>query len=564
MKSILLVLNIKAQTFLTSAFDTRPRVLMKNLSSVVIFGGVAVGVFILSRATTLYLLQQAQIGQFLFHRFLSMLLYVFFITVNLGNMIVCYATLFRSAEVSFLMGLPISHARVFWIKFIDNFFYSSSTLTLLGLAWLLGYGSYFALPWYFYFFTMFFVLMPFMLLSGIIAVIILMALIKVATKIGVRWLLSGVTFIYLLAIYLYFHFTNPIRMVQEVMKHYPNVNEYFGYLDAPVTRYLPNHWVAEFLYWSINGESVRAMSYFFLLMGTLLILVAIAASLAGNMYYRSWSTAMDARAKQGSHVATATRATILDFGGPSFFRSQMEVIIRRDFWAFLREPSQWLHLLLMMLLLLIFLTSMNSLQVKLTQPFMQMVSFLVVFLFGGFMIASVCLRFVFPAVSLEGEAFWIVRSSPVSLRRLYWHKFTTAFALVLGVGELLALVSTALLRDSGALTIVAVILTFFMALALTSMNLASGAAFAVYNEKNPIRIASSQGASLTFLGSLLYLGFVALVIAIPLEGYFALIRAHGPATKGWILIPVLGSAAVSLLVFAVSTRIGLKAMTRDL
>lgn len=564
MGQFLLILNIRAHTFFKNVFDFRTGMLVKNLASALIFGSVAVGVFFLSRATTVYLLQQAFIGQFLFHRFLSMLLYVFFITVNLGNMIVCYATMFRSSEVEFLMALPLSHARIFWVKFIDNFFYSSSTLTLLGLAWLLGYGSYFAMPWYFYFFSMFFVFLPFMLVAGIVAVIMLMVLVRVAARVGVRWLLAAVTGLYLLAIYLYFHFTNPIRMVQEVMRHYPNVNEYFGYLDASFVRYLPNHWVAEYLYWSINGETPRAATYFVLLIVTLVVLLAIAAILARGMYYRSWSAVKDARASTGSRVVSPGRSLFMDFGRRSAFPLQVDVILRRDFWAFVREPSQWLHMVLMILLLLVFIISMNSLEVKLVNPFMQTVSFLVVFLFNGFMIASVCLRFVFPSVSLEGETFWVVRSAPVSLRRLYWHKFAAALVLVLLVAELLALVSTSMLRDSAFMSAVSVAMTFCIALALTSLNLASGAAFATYAEKNPIRIASSQGASLTFLGSMAYLAFVVAVLVVPLQGYFETLVVRGFSQRQWVLVPLVLVATVSFLIFAVSSRVGLRAITKDL
>src|SRR5271169_6266928 len=149
MEQFILLLNVKASTFLKSVTDFRPQSVLKNLSSLFIFGGVAVGVFLLSRAATGYLLMQSHIGLFLFHRFLSMLLYVFFITVNLGNMIVCYATLYKSDEVTYLMGLPVPHHTIFAVKFIDNFFYSSSTLLLLGLALLLGYGSYFSMSAWF-------------------------------------------------------------------------------------------------------------------------------------------------------------------------------------------------------------------------------------------------------------------------------------------------------------------------------------------------------------------------------------------------------------------------------
>jgi ABC-2 type transport system permease protein len=352
-------------------------------------------------------------------------------------------------------------------------------------------------------------------------------------------------------------------MVQEVMRRFPNVDAYFGELDAPLTRYLPNHWVAEFLYWSVSGDSVRATAYFLILLGTLVALLALAAAVAGRFYYPGWAAAGDVSAARPPVPGGRRWFRWLEFGRPGPFAPALDVILRRDAWAFFREPSQWLHLLMMLLLLVVFVISMGSMEMKLTQPLMQTVSFLVVFLFNGFMIASICLRFVFPAVSLEGEAFWSVRSSPVSLRWLFRQKFLVAGTLITLAGEALAIVSTAMLRDNRFLTMVSALLTLFIGIALTGLNLGAGAYFATYREKNPIRIASSQGASLTFLGSMLYLGFVALVLVLPLRRYFDALILRGVERMDWIALPVTIIALVSLLLGAAALRIGRTAIQRD-
>lgn len=562
MSALLLVLNVKATAFLAGLSSLRGQNLLKNLSSLIIFGSVAVGVFFLARGVTGYLIQQAHIGQFLYHRFLSMLLYVFFVTVNLGNMIVCYATLYRSEEVTFLMGLPISHEKIFLIKFVDNFFYSSGTLTLLGLSWLLGYGSFYYMPWYFYFFTMFAVLLPFMLIAGLLAVMVLMVLIKVAMEIGIRWLLALLVAVYLSAIYVYFKVTNPVQLVEEVMKHYPNVNQYFGYLDGPFARYLPNYWVSEFLYWSVHGDAARALPHLFTLIITLAALVVVAAFMARRYYYRSWLASSDARALVREQ-RVPLRIRLLEFGQGMMVRPKFDALVKRDVWLFLREPSQWLHLVLMILLLMIFVISLGQMELKLAQPLLQAAAFLVVFLFNGFLVASISLRFVFPAVSLEGDTFWAVRSAPVSLKRLYWYKFWLSFLLVAGVGELLAVASTVLLGSDSLLVSLAAVSTFFVALALTSVNLGAGSYFATYREKNPIRVASSQGASMTFLLALVFLATVVGVLVLPLTTYFRNLIVHGVATAGWVYLPVAIIAVISIVLFVVSTRIGVAAIQRD-
>jgi len=211
----------------------------------------------------------------------------------------------------------------------------------------------------------------------------------------------------------------------------------------------------------------------------------------------------------------------------------------------------------------VFVISVSSLEMKTGQPLLQAVTFIVVFLFNGFLVASITLRFVFPAISLEGDTFWAVRSAPVSLSRLYWGKFAASFGVVVCISELLAVLSIGLIRDNATLLALSAVCSASIALALTSLNLGAGAAFAVYREKNPIRIASTQGASLTFLLSMVYLAFVVGVLVIPLHTYFERLLKGEPAQGTWILVPMAVILVGSLSVFALSTRIGLRAIQRD-
>lgn len=560
MRELLVVLNTRAQSFLKRAFELRWQTIVQNVASFLIFGGFAVAVFFVSRSATEYLIKEAHIGMFLFHRFLSMLLYVFFITVNLGNMIVSFSTLYKSQEVHFLMSLPISHAKIFLIKFVDNFFYSSSTLTLLGLAMLLGYGSFFEMPWYFYFFVMFFVLLPFMLIAGILAITSLMLLIKLGTRIGFRLLLVMIIAAYAACVYAYFTFTNPMALVDDVMKLWPDVNDYLGYLDPPFVKFLPNHWVAEFLYWSISGDWGRAMPYFSLLFLTMLGLVALAGLMARRFYYESWLAVSDLQA--GGNTARNTRSAIFS-RSVRVLPPQWDVLLRRDVAAFIREPSQWLHLMLMFLLLAMFLFSLGTLKLAFDQPAVQTVAFLVVFMFNGFLIASIALRFVFPLISLEGDAFWCVRTSPVSLKKLYWYKLLAATAAVIFIAETLALASVFLFDAEMALAPMTAAAMFCIAAALVALNVGAGGYFAIYRERNPIRIASSQGASLTFLASMVYLTLVVSVMVVPLNRYFHALDFPGFSTMDWIYLPLGVIGVLSLIVITISTGVGMSALKRS-
>jgi ABC-2 type transport system permease protein len=562
MRFLILVLNVKATGFLKSMLDRRPESVFKNVASALIFGGVALGVFFLSRTVTAYLLGKEHIGLFLFHRFLSMLLYVFFVTVNLGNIIVCYATLYKSDEVNYLMSLPIPHHTVFVLRFIDNVFYSSSTMFLLALALLLGYGSYFSIPWYFYLFTMAGVLLPLLMVAALSAVIILVFSVKLANRIGVRTLIGGVGTLYLMAIYAYFTMTNPLNLVREVMRHYPDVNAYFGYLDPPFLRYLPSHWVADFLYWTMTGDPMRAGMNLLLLYLVFGILLVVAAIVGERYYYKSWLIATDGHALRRDKEVRPMGG-FLALGGEGFFSRPVNALLRRDFWLFFREPSQWLHLLLMVTLLSVFLLSIQSLELRVTDPQLLTGSYLVILLFDGFLIASVTLRFVFPAVSLEGDAYWSVRSAPIRPSTVYWQKLLTSLALVLIIAAILAGGSASLLGGNRVLTVLSFIMCGVIGMTLTSINLGAGAYFATFREKNPIRVASSQGASLTFLGCLLYLGAIVLMLVPSLNRYYELMILRGSSLPQWLIVPVIVVCGFSTVIAGATTAIGLSKIRRD-
>ena len=78
-----------------------------------------------TRNITIYVLHQTQIGLYLYHRFLEMILFIFFIAVNLGNIIVSYSTLYKSPEAAYLMTKPLPSVSLFVIKFFDNFWLNS-------------------------------------------------------------------------------------------------------------------------------------------------------------------------------------------------------------------------------------------------------------------------------------------------------------------------------------------------------------------------------------------------------------------------------------------------------
>lgn len=534
---------------------------IKNVGSFIVFGSFAIGAFFFSRFLTAYLLENVKIGLFLFHRFMSMLLFVFFITISLGNMVVSFSTLYRSPEVNFMLTRPIPHLTIFIIKFLDNFFYSSGTLFLAGFSVLLGYGSYFGFPWHFYLLVMLGVLVPFMFLAGCSAVIILIVLMKLASKINFRMLIGLLVLFYVAQIYFYFHVTSPIHLVREVMRYYPNVNLYFGQFDPPVSNYLPNFWISQILFFYATGKQGAVIGYC-----ALLLLSSAAAFIAlvvagDRFFYSTWLTSLTF--KSFSIKNFELTGTLFSFEKRSRFAPQNESILKKEYWQFLREPSQWLHLVVMLLLVGTFLSSVTLMDFGLQDPKLRTAVYLVVYIFAAFLITSIALRFAFPMMSLEGDAYWTIRSSPLNASKVYWTKFFIVVVPLLFVGLALAVLSNIPYIRLAPLPQVTIAGMGFIAVALVSLNFGMGSYFVNYDEKNPIRIASSQGATLTFLLSIVFLVVLVSVFFFPILAVFNSIYYEIPKKTSWLYYALAVLAFLSAVVGVVSHTIGVRALARD-
>ena len=90
-----------------------------------------------------------------------------------------------------------------------------------------------------------------------------------------------------------------------------------------------------------------------------------------------------------------------------------------------------------------------------------------------------------------------------------------------------------------------------------------GGYFAIYKEKNPIRVASSQGATITFLLSILYMIFVVASLLVPLSRYFDILAKLGEHDIGFLIEISILIGIVSIVISIISYKIGLKSLKRD-
>lgn len=561
MKLFIHIIKYKLLIFLRLNEKLSPVNVLKNIGSGVIYAGFAAGAFIFTQKLIAFLLKDLKLGLFLLHEFMAMILFIFFVAVNIGNIIVSYSTLYKSQEVSFLLTKPVNPSTVFAVKFLDNFFYSSATLMLVLTAVIAGYAIYFGIGVLAVMNLLFFNFLPFMLSAGALGIIILLLLIKSASVFGVKKVVYGLTALYASAVLLFFNVNSPVRLVRSVMQYYPFIDkdEYLSRLIPPVIKFLPNSWLSESAYWIVKSDFAHSLQLqaYQLLLTAALILVAL--YLGKKWFLETWLL----NQKLNAEFTGRRRIKAAWFSsGSSIMSPQSESIIKKDMLVFLREPNQIIHFAILSFLIFIFIGSVSGIKfMRLGNYYLHTLIYLSVLLFNLLFISTLGLRFVFPIISLEGMTFWKIKSAPVSPFKYFGSKVSFYLVFIVLTGQVLNYFSSR--NFPGNLMLIGSVVVFWASVTIFFINYGLGNLYANYREKNAIRLASSQGATLAFLITVVYMIFLIVILFTPLSEYFLSLMINKNFDISGIYKLFGPFILISAIIISVFVKLGYDSLNKD-
>jgi len=403
-----------------------------------------------------------------------------------------------------------------------------------------------------------------MFIAGTLGAITLLVIMRFAATFGIKKVLVTIASVYGTTIILFYIFSSPVQLVTKVFAYFPNINYHFGFLESPAIKLLPNHWVADALYWISSGKFIAAGWYIYLLIVVSILFLLFALFLSKQWFYKSWLVFLNLSSDLSLKKKRNGKA-VFSFEKNSSFKPRHEALFKREFLLFIREPSQWTHFLVMVFLITIFVISISNIDVmilKVYNIYLKTLIYLIIYLFNVFLIASMSLRFIFPLVSLEGETIWKIRSAPLDYKKLVLTRLFIYFAVIFVIGQLLNLVSN--YQFSIMLTVISQLNTAFVTITLVSLNFGMGAVYANYKEKNPIRVASSQGASLTFLFTIIYLVFLIVLLFAPLNNFFYALDKSSYASLSQLLFTSLILGTLAFIVSYLSITKGVRQFNKDI
>jgi ABC-2 type transport system permease protein len=367
-------------------------------------------------------------------------------------------------------------------------------------------------------------------------------------------MLMGLLFAASLVIVL--RFIRPEQLLK--VESLPDLTDFFSTLQSPVTPLLPSFWAGESLFASLQGG-------FDLLHFGALWTTALAAIVVARMACERWYFAGFSRAQEAPK-ARFTRLRGLDtlIGVLPIATVRRQLLIK-DMKTFLRDVSQWSQLLLLVALVLLYLYNFRVLdldRIPYMTGFIKNVYAFVNLGMAGFVMATVAVRFVFPAVSAEGAAFWIIRTSPISMRDFLWSKFWTGLLPVLILTEVLTIAANQFLGVDPFLKTMAAMAIFFMSFALVGLAVGLGARYPRFNA-DVTQVAGSYGGVAFMTQAVLFVIVMILLLGWPSSMYLfqRVRRAPLSVAQEWLMGGCFAAAAaLCTAIWLTSMRSGIRAL----
>lgn len=520
------------------------------------------GLFAASCRILLHFQSAEMIGDLLARYLLGMVLLTLFSLLIFSHIITGLSNLYLSKDLELCHSLPVSVEEVFVSRSIYTLLDSSWMLLVFGIPVFLAYGYvYRAGPWFYL--TLVHINLAMALIAAGLGILLTMALVYLFPARRTKDVVMLLSVLLIMGLFLLFRFLRPERLVNP--EAFFSVMHYVSTLKGTDSPYLPTHWIAEVLWGQLLAGGRGSSQWFFatLTWSTAGALVVINTWLARGIYYRGYSKSQQAKKRkmQGGGILESMIRGLTPMLG-----EEQRALIAKDIRTFFRDNTQWSQLLLLGALIVVYLYNFTVLPLDkspIRVDFLQ--NELAFFNMGlaGFVLSAVSARFVFTSVSSEGEAYWLVRSSPLSTWRFLWAKYLLFILPMLVLVEALIILTNYLLEVSDLMMILSSLTMGFMSFGIVALAVGLGAAYPRFRYENISQVATGFGGVVYMIMSTLFIGVVIVLEAGPVYILFMADMHERPISLLQLAF-IIGSFAAVLVVNVIAIykpmKMGLRAL----
>jgi len=493
------------------------------------------------------------IGDLLAAKLLALAFLTFFMILVLSNVITALSTFFLSDDLELVMASPVDSLKVYWARLFETIVDSSWMVALLAVPLLSAYGVVYAAGWKFYALALA-TLIPFLLIPAVIGAGVTLILVNIFPARRTRDLLALVGLFAAAGVVALFRFLRPERLVRP--EEFRDLVDFVAVLRTPTSAWLPSEWAAEALMSFLNGF-FQPFPFLFL-WSTAAAFLVLGGWLHGRHFDAGFTRAQEGSERREGRVRSVILDHLLANAHPS-----TRSLVAKEIRVFFRDTTQWSQLILLGVLVAVYVYNITVLPLYTGEQvsffLINVVSFLNLGL-AGFVVSAIAARFVFPAMSLEGRMLWLLKSSPLDVRTLFWAKYWVGTVPLLLVSLPLIVVTNIVLQASPFILILTTVTMIGITCALTALALGFGALFPNYETENVAEIPTSFGGLLFMMAAVSYLAGVVVLEAWPVYLYLAS-RFQQDAAEVSTLPLVLGVSG-ALALTALATFLPLRAGVR--
>ena len=499
------------------------------------------------------------IGEYLPGKLLSIIFLTFFAILIISNIITALSTFYLSDELELLNNAPISPISLFFARLTESVLESSWMVVFFGFPIFLAYGVTHEAPAFYYLWFLL-VLVSFLLIPAGIGALLTLVLVNVFPARKTREILILLGIIVIAFLYILFRVIRPEQLVNpEALISFASA---ITYIKVPSSGYLPSIWATNAILPALKGiPDKNGILSFLLLFLTGSSLVIIVEWLHRAFYPRGFSRSQEA--KRSGYFRRTPLDVLLGFLTTPL-SPPTRAMVAKEVKFFFRDTTQWSQLFLLAALVAVYLFNFRAINFERAgwgSFYLQNLYSFMNLGIAGFVLAALCARFAFPLVSLEGKAFWLIRSSPLTAHRVIWSKFFVMIIPIIFLAEILIIFSNRMLQVTPFMEYLSAITIFFMTFGIVGLAVGLGAIYPRFHIENPAKIAAGFGGIAYMFLSMAFIGLVVILEARPVYVFFMSNFRDIPISAGqWIELSLYFALVLglNLIAFLLPLQIGIR------
>jgi ABC-2 type transport system permease protein len=500
-----------------------------------------------------------ELGPVLAERLLGMVLLSFFSILLFSNIITALSTYYLSSDLGLLLAAPIPASALHAGRFFETLWDSSWMIVLFGLPVFLAYGVVHHAGATFYL-AVAAVLPPFLVLPCALGVATTMVLVRVFPARNTKDVFVLLSVVAIALVYVLLRFLQPERLIRP--EAFNDFLQFLAAVQAPASPYLPSSWAAATLIPFFAPRTGQEPGLQYLALSTSAAAAFVAGTmLAERVYAVGWSRSQEGRRARVTRLPVWDRLFArLPISAPA------RALVLKDVKTFLRDATQWSQLILLAALVVVYIYNFRVLPragAFMAQFYLEHALAFLNLALASFVTASVAVRFVYPSVSLEGRAFWLVESAPIRLRSVWWSKFWSGVPPLVTLGVLLLVLGNRALGVGAVTMVISVVTLVLMTLGIAALGLCFGSLYPQFEHENAAKIPSSFGGVVYMILAILFIGANVVLEAWPLWAILFARLLHRALTTAEICGIAASFAAVVALdvgVFVYASVRGIRAL----